>query len=61
MVKKIDYKHQLERLDEIVSAFFADKTLGNAFSEYDQGHRKASMDFSRDMIKLIKKAKKGEL
>ena len=34
MAKKIDYKHQLERLDEILSSFFVDKTLGNAFTEF---------------------------
>ena len=61
MAKKIDYKHQLERLDEILSSFFADKTLGNAFTEFEKGHQKASKDFSRDMMKLVKMALRGKL
>ena len=58
---KIDYKHQLDRLDEVLMSFFSDKTLGNPCNEYERGHQKASKDFAKDMMKLIKMAKEGKL
>lgn len=59
--KEIDYRHQLERLQDIFQTFYADKAVMNAFTEFDKGHQKASKDISKDAITLIKKALKGEL
>ena len=60
-MKKIDYKHQIDRMEEILNSFFADKTLGNPCNDFDEGHQKASKDFSRDMLKIVKMAKEGKL
>ena len=60
-MKKINYKYQLERLREICGDFHYDKSLGNAFTEYDKGHQKASVSLINDFIKLVDKALKGKL
>jgi len=58
---KINYKHQLERLKEVMKAFEYDKILGNAVTEYDKGHQRASKNTIKDSIKLVNLALKGKL
>lgn len=59
--KNIDYKKQLEILKDIMGSFFIDKTMGNAFTEFEKGHQKATKELSKDIIKVIDMALKGEL
>ena len=59
--KSIDYKKQLEILKDILNSFFADKLIGNAFTEFEQGHQKAIKDLNDGIRILIKRALKGEL
>jgi len=39
----------------------AEKTMGNAFTEFEKGHQKATKELSKDIIKVIDMALKGEL
>jgi uncharacterized protein YifE (UPF0438 family) len=61
MTGKIDYKKQLEKLKEAVEGWRVDKILGNTFTEYDRGHREATLKNSKDFIAVIEMALKGEL
>lgn len=58
---RINYKQQLERLQEIMNYFFADKLIGNAFTEFDKGHQTAIKDLNDGIRILIKRALKGKL
>ncbi len=59
--KQIDYKKQLELLRDIMGNFFIDKTMSNAFTDFEKGHQKATKELSKDIIKVIDMALKGEL
>jgi len=59
--KQIDYKKQLKLLRDIMDSFFIDKTMGNAFTEFEKGHKKATKELSEDIIKVIDMALKGKL
>ena len=55
-MKKIDYKKQLERLKSITDGFFAEKLVGNAFTDFEKGHQKAIKDLNDGIRILIKRA-----
>ena len=61
MEKTIDYKQQLERLKKILENYHVDNCMTNTFSDFESGHKKATLSISKDMIVLIKRALKGKL
>jgi len=61
VIKKFDYKHQIERLKEIVTNYQVDKLLMNPLNDYDRGRHDAEKKLSTDFITLIKRALKGRL
>jgi hypothetical protein len=61
MKNTVDYKQQLERLKKIVENYYLDNCMTNVFSDFDRGHKKATLSISKDMIVLIKRALKGNL
>lgn len=61
MSKPVDYKQQLERLQKILENYHIDNCMANTFSDFDAGHKKATLSISKDMIVLIKRALKGKL
>ncbi len=60
-MKEINYKYQLERLKDIMESFFIDKTMSNAFTEFEKGHQEATKSLSKDIIEVINMALKGKL
>jgi len=60
-MKRIDYKKQLEILRDIMGGFFINKTISNAFTDFDKGHQKATKELSKDIIRVIDLALKGVL
>jgi hypothetical protein len=58
---EINYKEQLKKLLEAVKGWRADKILGNTFTEYDKGHREATIKNADDFVKVIEMALKGKL
>jgi hypothetical protein len=60
-MSEINYKQQLERLQKILENYHTDNCMGNAFSDFEKGHKKATLSISKDMIVLIKRALKGKL
>ena len=61
MIKTIDYKKQLERLQKILENYHVDNCMTNSFSDFEAGHKRATLSVSKDMIVLIKRALKGKL
>lgn len=61
MAKTIDYKQQLERLKKILENYHMDNCMTNTFSDFEAGHKKATLSISKDMIVLIKRALNGKL
>lgn len=60
-MKKINYKKQLEILKDITDSFFANKLVGNAYTDFEKGHQKAIKDLNDGIRILIKRALKGKL
>ena len=61
MAKIIDYRQQLERLKKILENYHIDNCMTNTFSDFEAGHKKATLSVSKDMIVLVKRALKGKL
>ena len=58
---KLNYKHQLKRLKEILTDYQVDKIVMNPLSDYERGRHDVEKSLPNEFLILIKRALKGKL